>query len=250
MVSARKELQRVPGHASASGVERPRSGAAGPDFPGSAAIGIICRLATNQEVAGSSPAGRAKVQFPQSLARIRLLGLPSRDGDCDVTTGKPALDSCESATNRSKIRVGSLQRPDTNLRGCSSITRYALAPGSTAWMRSAGAISPKRTGCFIWASDRHPAVCSRQIPTIWGASRDFDFRMIPPLTRGSLPRNCEPYAGAYAVTDRTGRVRRRLGGRRRQRPRCSWERRSSLRVLGRARRRSGFFQGEWHLWNL
>jgi hypothetical protein len=60
-VSACKELQRVPGQASTSGVERPRSGAAGPDFPESAAIGIVCRLATNQEVAGSSPAGRANL---------------------------------------------------------------------------------------------------------------------------------------------------------------------------------------------
>jgi len=54
-----KILQRIPGHVHKRGFSRPRWITADPDFPGSAVIGLDRAWPTNQEVAGSSPAGRA-----------------------------------------------------------------------------------------------------------------------------------------------------------------------------------------------
>jgi hypothetical protein len=70
-----KKLQAVPEQGSTNGFGGPRGGAADPGFPGSAGSCVHRALPTNQEIAGSSPAGTAcRTQQAASCAQVRPAG--------------------------------------------------------------------------------------------------------------------------------------------------------------------------------
>src|SRR5205809_7610369 len=102
--------------------KRPQCATADPDFLGSAAVGIGCWLATNQEIAGSSPAGRAKTLLCQPFTRPRHSGSLARRSQM-ASTQHASWNRPKDNDDCFVLRIAKLRAQ----RACNEIARNVLA---------------------------------------------------------------------------------------------------------------------------